>query len=68
MKLIAAQNSEFVKKLVEELGIVDYWRRIIIDISYNSVVAIYTETVADEDKLKLIPIDIVGTRVIGNRN
>lgn len=54
--MILHAESEFTKKLADALG-VDKWRRIIIDIAYDSVATIYVETFLDEEKLALLNLD-----------
>ena len=47
-------NSEFVRQLVNALGITD-WRRIIIDIKYDDVTTLFVEKLIDESTIG--PID-----------
>ena len=54
--MIVHANSEFVKQLAKALGVED-WRRIIIDIAYDSVATIYIERFIDEEKLALLNLD-----------
>ena len=54
--MIVHANSEFVKQLVEAIGIED-WRRIIINIAQDSIATIYIEQFADEEKLALVNLD-----------
>ena len=54
--MIVHANSEFVKQLVEAIGIED-WRRIIINITQDSIATIYIEQFADEEKLALVNLD-----------
>ena len=54
--MIVHANSEFVQQLVKALGAED-WRRIIIDIAYDSVATIYIERFIDEKKLALLNLD-----------
>jgi hypothetical protein len=56
MEMISHAGSEFTKKLADALG-VDRWRRIIIDIAYDSIATIYVETFLDEEKLALLNLD-----------
>ena len=56
MEMILHAGSEFTKKLADALG-VDRWRRIIIDIAYDSIATIYVETFLDEEKLALLNLD-----------
>ena len=57
-------KSEFVKQLAEALGVSRTWRRIILDIPYNDAAIIYIEMLGDESKLKVIPINVEGMKVI----
>ena len=61
---IIHSESEFVKNLVEALGIQPTWRRIIIDIDYQSAVVIYVEMLADEQRLNILPINVEGMKIL----
>ena len=49
-------NSKFVKELAEAIG-VENWRRIVIDIGYDTVATAYVELLMDEDKMDNININ-----------
>ena len=64
-KFVTAYESEFVKNLVVALGIdTEIWRRIIIDITANELITVYVEMFTDDDKLKLVPPDVISARIL----
>jgi len=48
-------NSKFVKELAEAIG-VENWRRIVIDIGYDTVATAYVELLMDEERMDNINI------------
>jgi hypothetical protein len=54
--MIVYFKSEFVSKLTKALKVGDDWRRIIIDIKYDDVAAVYIERVIEEEELADIDI------------
>lgn len=61
-------QSEFIKELRKALGVPELWRRIIIDIHYDDITTVYVEMLADENKLKVLPINVEGMKIVMSKD